>query len=216
MTLLQQIQSRLKESDLADMVEKLGYKPSRRSKVTQALSVLLGATDVDAYFDQGYYDFKYDSKTLLYALCRILEIPRADCAVTIEAYEEKKRRIEAMKKPYIFVYTRFRRKSEPIGTLAALESKRRINIDKKIYLSASEEEIDAFIRNTVNFHYKWYGGTLPVWGEIRAYLYYDIEGKRTVYSPTGEIIEDHEIPETKATVIINHKTLIRIRNIVNA
>ena len=208
MTLLQQIQNRLKESDIDDIAEKLGYKPSRRAKVTEALSVLLHAAEIDAYFENGFYDFRHDSKSLLREVCKILKIPEIDCAVTIEAYEEKKRRIEAMKEPYIFVYTGFRRKSEPIGTLAALERKRRIKIDKKIYLSASREEIDAFIRNAINFHYKWYGGTLPLWGEIRAYLYYDIEGKRTVYSPAGEIIEDREIPETKATVTINHKTLI--------
>jgi len=91
-----------------------------------------------------------------------------------------------------------------------MECKRRIQLEKKIYLSKTKEEIDTYIRHTLKLHYKWHKGELPLWGEIRAYIYYDTEGNRTVYSPLGEVIEEEEIRETRATVKIGHKTLIGV------
>ena len=202
MTLLEQIQEKLKEVGIDHVVEKLGYKPSKAEKVRDALHTLLNATEIDTFLDQSYFDFKYDSRGLLNAVCRVLKIPKIDLAVTLEAYEDKQRRLAAMKAPYIFVYTGFTRKSEPIFALAAMECKRRISLDKRIYLDKTKEEIDTYIRHAVKLHYKWRKGELPFWGEIK--------GNRTVYSPLGDIIEEDEIQETRATVKIGHKTLIGI------
>ena len=208
MTLLEQIQEKLKEVGIDHVVEQLGYKPSKSEKVRDALQTLLNAEEIDTFLDQSYFDFKYDTRGLLKAVCRILKIPKVDLAVTLEAYDDKRRRLSAMKSPYIFVYTGFTRKSQPVFALAAMECKRRIQFEKKIYLSKTKEEIDTYIRHTLKLHYKWYKGELPFWGEIRAYIYYDTEGNRTVYSPLGEVIEEEEIRETRAMVKVGHKTLI--------
>ena len=208
MTLLEQIQKKLKEAGIDQVVEQLGYKPSRSEKVRGALHTLLNAAETDDFLDQSYFDFKYDSRGLLNAVCSVLKIPKIDLVVTLEAYEDKQRRLVAMKAPYIFVYTGFKRKSEPIFALAVMECKRRIILDKKLHLSKTKEEIDDYIRHTVKLHYKWHKGELPLWGKIKAYVYYDTEGNRTVYSPLGDIIEEDEIQEIRATVKIGHKTLI--------
>ena len=210
MTLLEQIQEKLKEVGIDHVVEQLGYKPSRSDKVKEALQTLLSASEIDIFLDQSYFDFKYDSRGLLKAVCRVLKIPKVDLAVTLEAYDDKKRRLAAMQSPYIFVYTGFKRQNQPIFALAVMESKRRIQLDKKLYLSKTKEEIDTYISHAVKLHYKWHKGELPLWGKIKAYVYYDTEGNRTVYSPLGDIIKEDEIRETRASVKIGHKTLIGI------
>lgn len=210
MTLLQQIQNKLRDRDIADIVKELGYKSSKNKKVTQVLNELLESTEIADYLDKSYYDFRYNSRTLLKAICRLAGVSKIDYAVTIEEYEDKKRRLAALKNPYIFVDTHFKRKGEPVVALAMLESKRRITLDKKMYLEKSEEEINAYVGNAVKLHYKWKNGTLPLWGKIRAYLYYDAEGKRTVYSVLGEVLDDDEIQETRASVSLKNKHLINV------
>jgi len=210
MTLLKQIQDKLQELGIDQVIEKLGCKSSKAQKLKDALQILKNAEEIDVFLDQGYFDFKYDSLGLLKAVCRILKIPKVDLAVTLEAYDDKQRRLAAMKAPYIFVYTGFKRQNQPIVALAAMESKRRMPLDKKMYLSKTKEELDLYIRHAVKLHYKWRKGELPLWGEIRAYIYYDTEGNRTVYSPLREIIEEEEIRESRAMVKFGHETLIGI------
>lgn len=208
MTLLEQIQNKLRNKEIAEIVKELGYKSSKNPKVTAVLSELLNSTEITYYLDKSYYDFKYNSRTLLKAVCKVAGVSKIDYAVTIEAYEDRKRRLEAFKNPYIFVDTKFKRKGEPIIALAMLEGKRRIKLDKELYLSKSQEEINDYVSNAVKLHYKWNKGKLAMWGDIRAYLYYDVTGKRTVYSPLGDIIEDEDIAETRATISLKNKSLI--------
>jgi len=211
MTLLEQIQNKLRDRDIADIVRELGYKSSKNKKVTQVLNELLDSSEIAEYLDKSYYDFRYNSRTLLKAICRLAGVSKIDYTVAIEEYEDKKRRLAALKNPYIFVDTHFKRKGEPVVALAMLESKRRINLDKKMYLEKSEEEINAYISNAVKLHYKWNNGTLPLWGEIRAYLYYDAEGNRTVYSVLGEVLDDDEVQETRASVSLKNKHLLGMK-----
>ncbi len=210
MTLLHQIQTQLHDQDIAEIISKLGYKSSKNIKATQAIADLLNIKDISDYLDKGHYDFRYNSRTLLKAICKLAGISKIDYAVTIEEYEDKKRRLRALKQPYIFVDTNFKRKGEPIFALAALESKRRINLDKELYLSKTQDEINSYISNSIKLHYKWKNGKLPIWGDIRAYLYYDVEGNRTVYNTLGDVIEDDSIWETRANVTLKNKTLIGV------
>ena len=69
----------------------------------------------------------------------------------------------------------------------------------------SKDEINAYVSNAIKLHYKWKEGKLPMWGEIRAYLFYDTEGKRTVYSVLGQVIEDDTVQESRASVKLNNK-----------
>jgi hypothetical protein len=207
MTLLNQLQIYLYNHDSQDIVHQLGYK-SVNKKIFQAIDDLKKITDINDFLDKGYYDFKYSSKTLLQALCDLSDIPKAVCISAIESYENKKQRLSALKQPYIFVDTNFKRKGEPILALAALENRRRIILDKELYLSKTQEELSDYISNVVKLHYKWRNGKLPLWGNIRAYLYYDEQGNRTVYNTLGDVINDEDIWETRASVTLKNKTLL--------
>jgi len=211
MTLLNQIQTLLKHRNIADIATELGYKSSKSKKVTQALNELLNASDISSYLDKSYYDFKYDSRTLLKAICKIAAISNADYDFAIKEYEDRKQKLLAMKEPYIFVDTNFRRNNEPIFALAILENTRRIQLDKEIYLEKSEDEIDAYVRNAIKIHYKKNGGKLTLWGDIKVYVYYDVEGRKTVYSTFGEVIEYNSTKECGACVYLKNKHLFGVK-----
>jgi hypothetical protein len=212
MTLLKQIQTYLHDYTIQEVISKLGYKSSKNIKIIQTIHELLEITDINDYLDKSYYDFKYSSKTLLKAICKLAGVPKLVYAATIEEYEDKKRRLLALKQPYIFVDTDYKRKGEPIFALAALENKRRIILDKELYLSKTQEELNTYISNVVKLHYKWRNGKLPIWGNIRAYLYYDEQGNRTVYNTLGDAIKDEDAWETRANVTLKNTTLIGADN----
>ena len=207
MNLLKQIQNNLSDRKIADIVIELGYKSSKSAKVTQVLTELLNITELDEYLDKGYYDFKYNSKTLLQAICEIVDISKIDYTQAIEDYQDKQCRLEAMHTPYIFIYTNFKRKNEPIFALAIMESRRRIQLDKKMYLEKNEDELNTYISNVVKVHYKWKNGKLPLWGDIRTYIYYDIKGNKAVYSTLGNIVDNEEIQEARASITLKNRHL---------
>ena len=202
MTLLKQVQTYLRDNEIKEVIKSLGYKSSTNTKLVQTFNELITATNINEYLDNSYFDFRYDSQTLLKAICKLAGISKLDYATAIEDHADRKRKLEAFESPYIFVYTNFKRQGQPIFALAALESQRRITLDKELYLSQNEDEIHAHISNTVKLHFKMRNGKLPMWGDIKAYLYYDVEGKRTLYSQLGEIIEDDDAQETRAIVTL--------------
>ena len=212
MNILDKIQILVPHHEIEELITKLGYQSSHYKKVKQAITELLDANDIDVYFDKSYYDFKYSSRTLLKAICRVLGIPKIDYSTAIEIYDEKKRRLKAFASPYIFVDTYNKVKYKRTLGFATFRRKRIIDLDKELYLSRSEEEMHRYVSCAVKLHYKWRGGKLPMGGAIRAYFYYGIEGNRTVYSVRGEVIEDDSIQESRATTTLNNRIFIRNNN----
>jgi len=68
MTLLEQIQEKIQEVGIDHMIERLGYKPSRSDKVNSALQILLRATEIDTFLDQGYFIFLFLCILLIYPI----------------------------------------------------------------------------------------------------------------------------------------------------
>jgi len=141
-------------------------------------------------------------------LFEALNLSEIDYEVFCDVCRDMKRRYEALEQPYIFVDTNFSRKGEPVFALAMLEGSRRIKINKVQYLERSDSENLSYVANAVKLHYKESKGTLALWGEIRAYLYYDGQGKRTVLNYLGEVIELDDVCESRATLKLGNKTLI--------
>lgn len=200
MSFLNKIQTWILKQEREKLFISLGYKPSQNTKITQELDTLLNATQMSNYLDKSYYDFKYNSKTLLKAFCDLAGISDLEYEDVIVEYEDNKRKLDALEQTYIFVYTNFKRNGEPIVALAAMENKRRIKLNKEIYLSQTQEEIDSYVSNLITLHHKDNNGILPMWGAIESYLYYDEHGEKTVYSTLGEKLENDSIPESRATL----------------
>ena len=214
MTPLELIQQQLNNANLDEATEAiyqdLKNAKSPRSRIVfrsksiidkeQILSYLQGITNAEDPYNVRNEKVRYEE--FLEYLCEVLEISKIDYEVLLDACRDMRRRYDALKEPYIYVDTNFRRKSEPIIALAMLEPKRRIKIDKLYYLKRSEEENLAYVSNAVKLHYKWRKGVLALWGQIRNYIYYDGRGNRTVFNCLGDVIEADEICESRANVTL--------------
>jgi len=214
MTPLELIQQQLNNANLDEATEAiyqdLKNAKSPRSRIVfrsksiidkeQILSYLQGIINAEDPYNVRNEKVRYEE--FLEYLCEVLEISKIDYEVLLDACRDMRRRYDALKEPYIYVDTNFRRKSEPIIALAMLEPKRRIKIDKLYYLERSEEENLAYVSNAVKLHYKWRKGILALWGQIRNYIYYDGQGNRTIFDCLGDVIEADEICESKASVTL--------------
>jgi hypothetical protein len=220
MTPLKLIQQELNNANLDEVIETL-YQDlksakSPRSQIVFRSKSIIAKEQILSYLQdiinsEDPYNLKNGKvryEEFLEYLYEVLEISKIDYKVLLEDCREMKRRYDALKEPYIFVDTHFKRKGETIISLAMLESKRRIKIDKAYYLERSGKENLAYVSNAVKLHYKWKGGKLPLWGQIRAYCYYDGQGKRTVLDCLGDVVEADELYESRASVKLGNKTLI--------
>jgi len=136
-------------------------------------------------------------------LIRAADLP-ASLLETVEAtFRESMRRkndLDAMDQPYIFVYTGFRRKNEPIFVLAFMEGRRNIIIPKKDVLSDSGEEL-ARVCALVQNHYAVQQGKLPVWGTIQSYVYHPDAQTHIIIGPDGVVRHpDTPVCESRATL----------------
>ncbi|HIQ28243.1 MAG TPA: hypothetical protein EYH42_07055 [Sulfurovum sp.] len=214
MTPLELIQQQLNNANLDEATEAiyqdLKNAKSPRSRIVfrsksiidkeQILSYLQGIINAEDPYNVRNEKVRYEE--FLEYLCEVLEISKIDYEVLLDACRDMRRQYDALKEPYIYVDTNFRRKSELIIALAMLEPKRRIKIDKLYYLKRSEEENLAYVSNAVKLHYKWRKGVLALWGQIRNYIYYDGRGNRTVFNCLGDVIEVDEICESRASVTL--------------
>ncbi len=219
MTPLELIQQELNNANLNEVIdyiyENIKIAKSPRSRIVFLKKSLLPKEEIATYLQDilkanDPYNLKNDKRRyeeFLEYLCEVLNISTLDYEIFMEACREMKRRYDVLEQPYIYVDTHFKRKGEPVIALAMMEGRRRIMIDKENYLNRSEEENLRTVAYTVKLHYKWRGGKLALWGKIRGYLYYDGQGKRTVFDCLGDIIED-DIYESKASIKLGNKTLI--------
>jgi len=101
---------------------------------------------------------------------------------------------------YIYVNTNFKRTSEPIFVLAAMEYIRRLKV-KDMLLFQTDDEMFETISTVVKNHYNENDGKLNLWGDIVSYNYHHYDGKQYVFDKDGNIIND-VVSESKATVSI--------------
>jgi hypothetical protein len=203
MTLHQHITDKIATVSKAELVQTLGY--GNAAKGLETLKAFLQAKDTNEWLRSGHYDFKYNSRTFLTALGKALEIPDEEKERAIAEHDERQKKLDAMTQPFIFVNTRFRRKNEPIFTLALLEGYRRLNIDKQFFLDKSDTEIFEIVGDLIQNHYHELKGELALWGEIHNYVYHHIDGQIFVFNTEGNIIQNAEPNETKAELRIGNQ-----------
>ena len=220
MTPLKLIQHALHNADLDAVIENI-YQNLKIAKSPRSLivfrskgmlpkeQVITYVQDIiDANDPYNLKNTKRRYEEFLEYLFEALNLSEIDYEVFCDVCRDMERRYDALEQPYIFVDTNFSRKGEPVIALAMLESRRRIKINKVQYLERSNSENLTYVENAIKLHYKESKGALALWGEIRAYLYYDGQGKRTVLNYFGEVIELDDVCESRATLKLGNKTLI--------
>ena len=185
MTLYEKLIKKIETAETSLLIEALGYHV--RSKGKNALESFSRSGGVYVWLKSGHYDFVHNAESFLYALADALHLESDEVDAAIAEAKARQDRIRTMAKPFIFIETGFRRKSEPVFVLALLEPKRRICLDKEMSADETLEETLERVLKIVRKHYIETRGELPVWGKIRSYRYHHTDGTVWEIDTKGKI-----------------------------
>ncbi len=180
------INEKLKIQDKVKIIQAMGYKNVKKGLIT--LEKFLTCKDLASWLREGHYDLVFTGEDFFIKLCDLLEIEQNLYLGEIEIAKDYNNALHQLKPTYIFVYTDFKRKNEPIFALACLESTRRLNIDKKQILYKSSEEIFALVTSMIREHYVNNEGELKVWGKIQNYVLH-LQGEKYVFNTQGAFVD---------------------------
>jgi hypothetical protein len=147
----------------------------------------------DTGLDTPTYDFRYDQAQFLHALCAVLGINRTEVEQHISNTKARLERIANAFKPYVWVDTEFKRKSEPLVALAMLESRRYIRFPDTFYLHSLETQLD-LAGERAALYYQQTEGSLATWGNIKRFRYYVSDSEAYVLDTNGNVIGKHQGP----------------------
>jgi len=196
MKAFEKIQDNLKQSNLEDISNKLGY--SNEKKGLNALHEILVAKNLHSWLHSGFYDFKFNAKELYKNLADLYNISKEEVEEELKQAELYQEEYDSLKESYIFVNTNFVKTTQPVFVLAFLEGLRRIRPKREELMFKSTEEVLEKIGNIIREHYHLKGGKLEVWGEIKNYQYHHKDGKVYLFDVEGNYIPNLQIPESKA------------------
>ncbi|MFB1008140.1 MAG: hypothetical protein QMB85_03575 [Sulfurospirillum sp.] len=118
------------------------------------------------------------------ALCEILSIEKHYYEPLLNAIQQ----LEAMKTPYLFMETYFKRVNEPLFVLALMDSKRRMMLPKEAFLNQSKESIEAYVAHRIKEHYAMTQGYLEMWGKIHLYILFHPDGEKHIFNIHGNLL----------------------------
>ncbi len=124
--------------------------------------------------------------------------------------------LEKFQDSYIFVYTNFKRKTEPIFALAFCEGQRKVSFDKNELLFKSDKEILDIISLNIKKHYKVSDGSIGIWGKIISYTWHHKDSKTYTFYPDGSFEQSCDYVEPRATLSINKKDLTKTIESIDA
>lgn len=94
--------------------------------------------------------------------------------------------LNRQQKPYFFLETSFKRESQPILMLSALQSNRLLNIGEdicKLPLNDQLTKLTDFIKDHNKHH-----PVIDMWGEIQSYVYFYDDETALVFSISGKLL----------------------------
>jgi len=189
------IHKKLLTVDLKELSHSLGYRGSDKFK--NRLTAMFG----NEYFglDSSYYDFKFSSEEFVRQLCNYLSIPSL---LVDKVFVEIKAELEKQKhasKAFVFIDTDFKRKSEPVAVLSAMQNKRYLTIDDAVAVKPLDKQLQG-IQEIVTAHYQTHP-ILDLWGQVQRYAYFYQADYIVVFSVTGEILDvTNDYPLSVATL----------------
>lgn len=168
--LIEQINLKLEKHAVSTVLKQLGYVIS---KGISKLNSLLRCNTLQTWLASAHYDYVHTNKTFLVALCEILLIEKHYYEPLLNAIQQ----LEAMKTPYLFMETYFKRINEPLFVLALMDSRRRMVLPKEAFLNKSKESVQAYVACRIKEHYAMTQGYLEMWGKIHLYILFHPDGK---------------------------------------
>lgn len=204
MRLQDEIRQRLAHCSYRDIAELMGYH-----KVDNRMLDRIHAIFTDPYLGlhSGYYDFKYTGIEFIEALCSLLNISFSDFTDEIDSIEDEYLDKKNRFKSFVFIDTGFKRQSQPIFMLMALEHYRYLYLDYEIRLTPLANQID-YVKKLIREHYKNNDGDLDMWGIITKYSFCYDEGKYIEFTPDGDVLGETDGKNiSRAEMRLNNKNL---------
>ena len=201
--LLQTIKEKLQHKDKHEIIKQIGYNSYKKGLLV--LTKFIEYNNISTWLQSKHYDMVHTSGTFFTHLCDSLEIDKSVCQEYINKNTKYNLEIERFLNSYVFVNTNFKRASQTIISLSAMESTRRIKLCIEELLFKSIDDILAIVSIKIKNHFIGTNGILPLWGKIDNYVFH-FEGNKYLFSNVGEYLGDGDrISESKATLQIKNK-----------
>lgn len=197
MTLQRLFKERLAVIEDKELSKRLGYRTT--AKVMVRVDEIINSRYLG--LDKSGFDLRYSTPELVRKLAEVLSIPALLCDTVIEEIQAELLAENNKFSPYIFIETDFKRKSEPVFMLAALQSQRYLPIEEKTQSLSLNEQLDV-VSQQIKVHYQQQT-SLKLWGEIQKYVFNYNESSALQFSTKGELLEAVEdYVYSKATLTI--------------
>lgn len=198
-SLCEHIKNELKNKDLGVVAKSLGYANIQKgiNRINEMIALFNCSL---ATVDDANYDGVHANQTLFKSLCKICGVD--DNLIERELYAISciKRSYEEANYKHIYINTDFKRASQPIFVLAAMEGRRiisKLNYLQQFSLKRQIIEVSSIVRN----NYEKNDGKLQLWGNIKNYAYhYSQDHKPIVFSTNGDVLDGVEVFESHATL----------------
>lgn len=183
------------------VLNELGYSSPTDKQIERLESLL---TSPFLNLNESNFDFKYSNIEYIKTITKIcgLDIKTAESYIN-----ETLKKVSARKtsfKPYIFVETGFKRTSQPIFVLAAIESQRYLDLPEYFDIKPSLEQL-AVVHQVIDEHQEETKGSLQIWGEVISYFFVYDKNCALEISPKGKVIKIHTDYSPSSHARITHK-----------
>lgn len=189
MQLYQLISRKLSGRALDQIALSMGYSTHRLPAATARIQAVSSSETLA--LETSAYDYRYSGQEFVAKLCEQLSIDASFAAAEIARISAQLSARKLAFPGFLFVETYFRRTSQPIFVLAALESRRRIYIEAAIRDLALEDQIPR-LKPIIEQHYQQHAGLLPLWGRIAEYKYVYAKDRQLIFDTTGKLVEESQ------------------------
>lgn len=164
----------------AEILGAMGYRritPARRERLERVLAdELLG-------LGSGGFDFRYDARGYVNALCQALDLDAEIWTHVVDAIADRAARRRAFA-PFIVVETDFKRTTQSIFVIALMEGRRTL-VFPVVFRDRSPIEQLRQAGETVTRHYQDHDGQLMFWGRILRYRFFYAPGAQAIFDVSG-------------------------------
>lgn len=171
------------------LLQKMGYAQADQNDRARLARVL---ADPELGLNSAEYDFVHDSRGFLIALCQALRVDPMYRDAFLEMHDARREAERRAYKPWLFVDTGFKRSDRPgvpLFALAAMESRRRLNLPPETWTLPWSAQL-AIAQQRIQAHMVETGGKLELWGTIRRYLFCYDENARLALDLEGNVLGD--------------------------
>ena len=208
MSLQNTLVTKLKHLEPIEILRKIGYRKITDKSIERLKNVL---SDKLLGFDKSNFDFKYSNVEFVKALCDLCEIDIKNYQDGIDKQLEHISTLKHAYWPQVFVYTGFRRKSQPIFALAFMEARRHLYLPIEYKLASLDDQVE-YVKTLISEHYKKTEGHLDIWGEIRNYVFNFSKNEYLVFNPAGELIDEKGVTQNTAKLTLGNKDITKLLN----